>query len=86
MTKSKEHTTQKNSGVLEKDKDKQWYKPLHRKLKIEQHMPHAAEFRCSERVNNAWSTCSTRRVTRDTNSVISHEWWKDRIAITTNGT
>jgi hypothetical protein len=32
------------------------------------------------------SSCGTRRVNLVTNHVISHEWWKDREVITTNGT
>ena len=44
------------------------------------------ESRCSERVNSSCSTCCIRRFTFVANSVINHEWWKDRIVITTNGT
>ena len=40
----------------------------------------------SGRVSSSCSTSDTRRFTLVTNPVISHEWGKDRIVITTNGT
>jgi hypothetical protein len=48
--------------------------------------PIGGELRCSVRVSNSCSTCATCRVTIVTNPVISHEWGKDLIVITTNGT
>ena len=44
------------------------------------------ELRCSGRVGSSCSTSGTRRVNQVTNSVISHEWGKDREVFTTNGT
>jgi hypothetical protein len=41
---------------------------------------------CSGRVSSSCSTCGTRCVTLVTILVISHEWGKDRIVITTSGT
>jgi hypothetical protein len=40
----------------------------------------------SGRVSSSCSTSDTRRFTLVTKPVISHEWGKDRIVITTNGT
>ena len=36
-------------------------------------------------ISRSCSTCGIRRITLVTNPVISHEWRKDRIVITTNG-
>jgi hypothetical protein len=44
------------------------------------------ELWCSGRVSSSWSACGIRRVTLVTNLVIRHEWGKDHIVITTNGT
>ena len=44
------------------------------------------ELRCSGRVGSSCSTSDTRRVNLATNSVISHEWGKDRELLTTCGT
>jgi hypothetical protein len=44
------------------------------------------ELMWSERVCSSWSTSGTSRVTLDAKTVIGHEWGKDRIVITTNGT
>jgi hypothetical protein len=41
---------------------------------------------CSGSVNSSCFPCGTRHVTLDANPVISHEWGKDWIVITTNGT
>jgi len=42
------------------------------------------ELMCSGRVNSSYSTSDTRHVTLVTNPVISHEWGKNLIVITTN--
>ena len=44
------------------------------------------ELTCPRRVSSSCSTRGTRRVSIVTNPVISHEWRKDRIGITTKGT
>ena len=44
------------------------------------------ELRCSGRVGSSSSTSDTRRVNLVTNSVISHEWVKDREVCATSGT
>ena len=44
------------------------------------------KLRCSGRVRCSFPTCGNRPVNLVTNPVISHEWWRDRIVITTNGT
>jgi hypothetical protein len=44
------------------------------------------ELMCSGRMCSSCSTSCTRRVTRITNPVISREWEKDLVMITTNGT
>jgi hypothetical protein len=44
------------------------------------------EIRCFWRISSSCSTCGNSSVTLVTNPVISHEWGKDRIVITTNGT
>ena len=66
------------------------YKTLHGKLKIVQLESHSKkgrdEYRCSERVSSSYSTSGTPYITLVTNSVICHEWGKDRIVITSKGT
>jgi hypothetical protein len=52
---------------------------------IRRHTKKQDELMYSYRVNSSFSTCSTSRVTIVTNPVISHDWGKDRIMITTNG-
>ena len=47
-------------------------------------MKTGGELRCSGRVSSSCSTCGTCHVTLVTNPVISHEWGKDRIVISTN--
>jgi hypothetical protein len=42
------------------------------------------ELRCSRRISISCTTSGTRRVTLATNSLISHEWRRDRIVIKTN--
>ena len=44
------------------------------------------ELGCSGRIGSSYYTYDTRRVTLITNPVISYEWGKDWIVITTNGT
>ena len=44
------------------------YKTLHRKLKIEQH-----ELMCSGKISSSCSISGTRRATRVTNPMVSHE-------------
>ena len=41
---------------------------------------------CSGRLISSCFTCGTRRVTPVTNPMINHDWGKDWIMITTNGT
>jgi len=53
------------------------YKPLHRKLKIEQH-----ELRCTGNVSNYCFTIGAHRVTLVTNPMMSHE----RLVLTISGT
>jgi hypothetical protein len=43
------------------------------------------KLRCSWRVSSSCSISGTRRVTLATSPVISHEWGKEQIVITTNG-
>ena len=45
-----------------------------------------SELRCSERVFSPCSTCGIRRVNLVTNSMINHEWGKDREVFMTSGT
>ena len=45
-----------------------------------------SELRCSGRVSSSCSTSGTRRVNLVTNSVINHEWGKDREVFTTSET
>ena len=44
------------------------------------------EFRCSERVSSSCSTSGIRRVTLFRTPMISHEWGKNQLVITTSGT
>jgi hypothetical protein len=44
------------------------------------------ELRCSGRVSSSCSTSGTRRVYLIIDTVISHEWGKDREVLTTSGT
>jgi hypothetical protein len=63
-------------NIPQKTKDRGTWTPLKTK----------GEDRCSRRVNSFCSTFGTRRVTLVTKPVISDEWGKERIVITTNGT
>ena len=77
----KSNTNKQHNGQKKKDKrtnnDPQ---NMHIKLKIEEQQLYYN--RCYLR----WSTGGTRYATLATNTVISHEWGKERIVITTNGT
>ena len=44
------------------------------------------EHRCSGRVSSSYSASGNRRVNLDTNQVISREWGKDWVVLTTSGT
>jgi hypothetical protein len=49
-------------------------------------LPEAGELGCSGEVSRVYSTCDTRRVTLLKHPAISHEWRKDWVVITRNGT
>ena len=67
-------------------KKKTWlYKALHRKLKIEQHKKWGWTS-LLRKVRSSCSTSDTHGVSVVNYPVISHEWGKDGILITTNGT
>ena len=44
------------------------------------------EHRCSGRISSSYSASGNRRVNLDTNQVISREWGKDWVVLTTSGT
>jgi len=44
------------------------------------------ELMCSGRISSSWSTYGTHRANLVIMPMISHQWGKDRIVITTNGT
>ena len=66
------------------------YKKSHRKQKIDQHdlqkKENGGELMCSGRISSSWSAYGTHRANLVIMSMISHQWEKDRIVITTNGT
>ena len=62
-------------NIIQKTKDREIPTPLKTRGKL----------RCSWRVSSTCSISGTRRVTLATSPVISHEWGKEQIVITTNG-
>jgi len=81
----------KSDNAMVKGKRTKWqtiiYKILHRKLKIERYELYKNRWwtRILRKGSSSGSTCVTR-VTLLTNPVVCHEWGKDRIVITVNGT
>ena len=80
--KDRQHNGQKKKV----QKDKQRFTKHTHKAKDRVTLAPREWFRCSGRVHSSCSTSGTCRVNLVTNSVISHEWGKDREVLTTSGT
>jgi hypothetical protein len=82
-----EQTTQWPKEKAKKDKQrstKHTHKTKYRVTRTP--LKTGGELRCSGRVSSSCSTNGTHRVYLVTNSVISHEWGKDREVVITSGT